>query len=867
MNSKKMFAILLIAAFIASIAQVQAQTTPSPTPTPTLKTYPIIDAIPNPIGIGQVTLLKTGILQQIAGTLNGWTGITITVTKPDGTTQTLGPFKTDSTGSTFTTYTPDQLGTYILTTNFPEQTNPVSFYNNEGGNTIAAGTIMKASTATMNLTVQQEPLAFYPGHALPTEYWSRPIDPQLREWYSVSGNWVTRPDNSLALFNDDAPETAHVLWANPITTGGLMGGLWGDGQVPSSADAGDAYEGKFPGSVILNGILYYQRTDTRREMAPAIMQVDLHTGEESMFRNATTLSFGQILYFNSYNYDGTFSYIWDTTRSVPNDPSTPTVNEGYSYWTAYDPFTGNEQMRISNVPSGTRVFGPSGEILIYQIDYTRGWMALWNSTDCGLQNAVIGTPDYGSWGNTAHGTALSNPARYPGLNATNPRSYSWNVTIPKTLLVPTSGIGGAALKIYNDNRMVGMNFNRTNVNVWALDLSPGHQGALLFNENWTPPSEWNDGSNTLAYTQATNYVQDSTYGNGVIGIWDKELRTHYGFSVQTGKFLWNTDSEIYLDAYGWGNAEHTWYFAYGKLYSVGVGGIVYAYDLSTGKTVWTYAMTDPYKEPVTGENWWGWIDLIADGKIYVGTLEHSAEQPVPRGGPFLALNATDGSVIWRVNGMYRQTRWGGNGIIGDSIIATMDTYDQRVYAIGKGPTALTVVASPKVSTEGSSVLIEGMVTDISPGTATLTTRFPNGVPAVSDASQSEWMLYVYKQFERPSTAAGVPLSIEVIDANGNYRNIGTTTSDSNGVYSFNWTPDITGKYSVFVTFAGSKAYYASSAESAFVVDATHDNPTVAPTQSPASMSDTYFLPLSIGMIVAIIVIGAILALLMLRKKP
>ncbi len=36
--------------------------------------------------------------------------------------------------------------------------------------------------------------------------------------------------------------------------------------------------------------------------------------------------------------------------------------------------------------------------------------------------------------------------------------------------------------------------------------------------------------------------------------------------------LGNTDSEIYLDAYGWGNAEHTWYFAYGKLYSVGVGG-------------------------------------------------------------------------------------------------------------------------------------------------------------------------------------------------------------------------------------------------------------------------------------------------------
>jgi len=60
-------------------------------------------------------------------------------------------------------------------------------------------------------------------------------------------------------------------------------------------------------------------------------------------------------------------------------------------------------MQIKNIPSGTRTYGPSGEILIYQIDYAHKWLALWNSTDCGLQNAVIGTPDYGSWGNTAHG--------------------------------------------------------------------------------------------------------------------------------------------------------------------------------------------------------------------------------------------------------------------------------------------------------------------------------------------------------------------------------------------------------------------------------------------------------------------------------
>ncbi len=866
MNSRKTISLILVLAFAATLVISIPTLTVNAQTTPTQKTFPVIDAIPNPIGVGQVTLLKTGILQQIAGSLNGWTGITITVTKPDGTTQTLGPFKTDSTGSTFTQYTPDEVGTYILTTNFPEQINPETYYNNEGGNYILAGTIMQASTATTNLTVQQEPLPFYPGHALPTEYWNRPIDPQLREWYSISGNWVARPDNSVALYNDDAPETAHALWALPITTGGLMGGLWGDGQVPSSAEAGDAYEGKFPNSVILNGILYYQRTDTRRETAPAIIAVDLHTGEQWMFRNTTTLSFAQILYFNSYNYDGTFSYIWDTTGRVADDPSTPSVNEGYTYWSAYDPFTGNEQMRISNLPSGTRFFGPSGEFLILQIDYNNGWMALWNETDCGLQNAVIGTPDYGSWGNTAHGTALSNPARYPGLNATNPRCYTWNVTIPKGLGT-TSGIGGPALKIYVEDRIVGMMFNQTNVNIWSLDISPGHEGAVIYNKSWSPPAEWAEGSITLAYTQATNYVKDSTYGNGVIGLWAKEIRTHYGFSVQTGDFLWNTDSEIYLDAYGWGNAEHTWYFADGKLYSVGVGGILYAYDLATGKIAWTYVMSDPYKEPVTGENWWGWIDLIADGKIYIGTLEHSAEQPVPRGGPYVCVNATDGSEIWRVNGMYRQTRWGGNGVIGDSIIATMDTYDQQVWAIGKGPSKITVDA-PNIGVPAcNSIVIRGTVTDISPGTEQYAkeARFPNGVPAVSDESMSAWMLYVYKQFERPMNATGVPVALDVIDANGNIRNIGTTTTDANGFYSLQWTPDIPGKYTLFATFSGSNAYYGSSAETSFAVEQAAE-PTAAPTTTPASTTEQYFLPSVAAIIVVIIIVGA-MTILLQRKRP
>ena len=53
-------------------------------------------------------------------------------------------------------------------------------------------------------------------------------------------------------------------------------------------------------------------------------------------------------------------------------------------------------------------------------------------------------------------------------------------------------------------------------------------------------------------------------------------------------------------------------------------------------------------------------------------------------------------------------------------------------------------------------------------------RFPDGVAAVSDASQTEWMEYVYMQQPKPINATGVPVTLSVMDANGNYRSIGAS---------------------------------------------------------------------------------------------
>ncbi len=70
----------------------------------------------------------------------------------------------------------------------------------------------------------------------------------------------------------------------------------------------------------------------------------------------------------------------------------------------------------------------------------------------------------------------------------------------------------------------------------------------------------------------------------------------------------------------------------------------------------------------------------------------------------------------------------------------------------------------------------------------------------------------------------VPVELSVIDTNGNERTIGTTTSDSSGTFSYQWTPDITGKYTVTATFAGTNSYWPSYSETTFAVDPATSTP-------------------------------------------
>jgi hypothetical protein len=128
------------------------------------------------------------------------------------------------------------------------------------------------------------------------------------------------------------------------------------------------------------------------------------------------------------------------------------------------------------------------------------------------------------------------------------------------------------------------------------------------------------------------------------------------------------------------------------------------------------------------------------------------------------------------------------------------------------------------------------------------------------------MEYVYMQKPRPTNTIGVPISLSVVDSNGNYREIGNTTSDSDGFFAYSWKPDIDGQYTVYASFAGSESYWPSHAVTSFVVDPAAATPTAVPTSAPL-MVEQYFVASIAAIIIVIVIVGTVLALLMMKKRP
>jgi outer membrane protein assembly factor BamB len=798
--------------------------------------FPYIDAVPNPVGVGQETLLFLFVTDQADRPQDGWPGLTVTITKPDGNVETLGPIRTDTTGGTGRIYVPDQVGTYTLVLNFPEQRAIADVRDFEEGQLLAA-----ATSPPLELVVQAEPIEFYPPFPLPQEYWTRPVDAQIREWWEVTGNWPGMIDyDRLAPYND-GPETPHVLWTKPLSMGGHIGGEYG----ALSYVHGDAYEGQWEGRCVLSGRLYYNEINTRsRGTASATGQhvvcVDLHTGEELWRKQlidpidgeVQSLAFGQMFHWSSFNHHGAYPYLWCTSRST---------------WHAYDAFTGEWAYTLTDVPDGDNVWGKNGEILRYNVEMddreTVGWMTLWNATKAVNPQTEYASID-GSWGRKFGNDRIINASE---------TGIQWNVSVP-------TGLPGEVKLVLSRDKIIGSTVDRGWFpdfahSIWAISVAPGQEGTLLYHEKWTPPNS------DIQHDIRPQVDNPAYYEDGVLVMGAKDAMQYYGFDIDTGKLIWGPTTTGILPPLAsmtmlyanmaWGQAS----IAYGKLFAAGMSGTVAAWDVKTGQHLWTYEAEDPYSEILWNNNWPSLMMVITDGKLYLNHALHSHIDPRARGAPAICLDAETGEEIWRVNGLCRTTRWGGQMLMADSIIATYDTYTNLIMAMGKGPTKTTVSAPETAQPLGTPVLIKGMVTDVSPGTNDpgLKMRFPNGIGAVSDEDQGDWMLYVYKQFPFPMDATGVEVVISIVDPNNNYKEIGRTTSDASGMYKLSFTPEVEGEYTVITTFTGSKAYWGSQGQTALLVSkAPAPSGPIEPEPTEAPLITT-----EIAIIIAVVVVAAI----------
>jgi len=869
-NKTKVTAISFVLVLTFSAILVAFPTVGAHDPPWEIPVFTYASVSPNPVGVGQRALVIYW-PNHIPPTANGPFGDrytwTVEVTKPDGSKETLGPFTSDPIGGGYSMYTPDQVGTYTFVATMADckltglPASPDSGINSPA---YVNDTMLGRSSAPVYLTVQEDPIEAWSETPLPTEYWARPINTMNRDWYVLAGNWLAGAAQKVGPTTNFAygtgPESAHIMWTTPMWAGGTMDERFGNIGYQSYH-----YEGlNFYPPIVLNGKLYYNVESIPRY---GWYCVDLYTGETEYFHNTTgpvvgtgkghflsgrildgLLSFGQIYNYESPNQHGGFPYLWSAGNLEAGPNGMPLTT-----WMMFDAFTGNWICSIENVPlRGTLVYGKEGSILKYNIEGSGANMRLtvWNTSRAIWYKESFETNTMWMW--------------RPVLNVTYDAAngYSLNVSIPSLsgrMSAIREGefiIGGTAGS--NDDRGIVPG------NLWCLSLEPGQEGTLLWNRTFTPPRSTAPDPSIVYKGGMTGPIVDPE--DGVFLFAERVTQQWWGYDLETGEMLWGpTEPEPAMNYYGMTNTIYE-----GKLLTCGYGGVLIAYNIKTGEELWRYEATNVGFESPYGNYPIG-MGAIADGKIYLGSGEHSATQPIWRGPNLRCIDADTGEELWKIS-MHGVSMPSGNGgsnyAIADGYLLALNAYDNQIYCYGKGPSATTVTAEPAIIAKGTSILIKGTVTDQSAGTKQLEQagRFPNGVPAIADQYQEDWMEYVYMQQPCPMNLNGVPVKLEIFGEDGSYLELGTVTSNSYGDFVYEWTPPDEGLYTIMATFEGSDSYW-SSYDSTY----TSVGPAPAPTQPIEPEEPTAEAPLittEIAIIIAVVIIAiiGIVAYWQLKKR-
>jgi hypothetical protein len=422
-----------------------------------------------------------------------------------------------------------------------------------------------------------------------------------------------------------------------------------------------------------------------------------------------------------------------------------------------------------------------------------------------------------------------------------------NITVPFTLPSYPGGILGYA----------GYAFDFENdIAVWMCGLAP--TGIGVYYGTYMQAISMDTG--TLLWNKTYSDTRYSTScfvaDHGKVAVL-MEKGFYEAFDIRTGNVAWKSE----IMEYPWGSdsfGAYAYQSAYGLLYRQSYDG-VYAFNWTNGKIVWRYTdYTVPYETPYTDENSaavnaFNAGGMIADGKLYTYNTEHTPTYPRTRGWKLHCINATTGAGIWTMMGSQTPAA------IADGYLVTSNPDDGYMYVYGKGKSATTVSAPQTSIPLGDSLVITGTVLDQSPAQP--------GTPCVSAASMTTQMEYLHMQLPIAGiwnnvTMTGIPVSLDTLDSNNNWKHIGDVTTDAySGTFGFTWEPEITGQYKVTATFMGDDSYGSSFATTYVNVA----EPTATATPVPVEKAPDYT-ALLYGILVAVIIAIVIGLVILLRKR-
>ncbi|MGZ4850139.1 MAG: hypothetical protein ACXV2C_02025, partial [Candidatus Bathyarchaeia archaeon] len=539
----------------------------------TISPIAYISVSPNPIGVGQLALVNMWITFP-SGEGKFMNGYVVTITKPDGTTETVNLQSYVADGTSWFNYIPTDLGVYRFQLAFPGEYYPAGYYSN--GNysaTFVSGWIYNpsdyvnpATSQIINLTVQQSVVASWDGliAPAPTDYWSHPIEPNNRNWNLVAGNWPsqyfgnlgnTQATNSV---HDEwygpyvqAVNTPHIVWSKVGAMSGILGGDTGNqATVVGPSSAGPA---NTP-SLIYMGRAYTTVTKSINGGAPQTYAecYDLQTGQ----------IYYDILYYTNPGGTGitptAIAYWAGTDTSVPGAAADAAY--GVDVYTIYSGSANNSASFLVKINPNTGAV--TSNITIPFI------------TRVGTVTQVIpGSPSQVSLVSDSPNFFMKNGYIL---------SFQWKNST-------TSIYDGVAVTLAYNGYMV----NWTEQGTTSSFAPVASGGRLVSNISVTLPESFrtlyepNFGYGYGAYDPDTGisitqhrFMQGGFYGDGFVAT-----------SLVTGQVLWNitTDKSEQVDAYrptnGWCRDG---IYAYEM-----ERGFIQARSETTGKIIWNTTISDP----------------------------------------------------------------------------------------------------------------------------------------------------------------------------------------------------------------------------------------------------------------------------------